>query len=126
MAFEGGIGAAGMGTGIVLAVVGIIVGALLLWLTAKIFKLSDKSFKTPLTIAAIAGVVGFVLGLIPFVNLVGWLAVIILTIWLIKTKYRVDWGRAVLAWLVYFVMSLVVMFILGMLFFGGMMMGTIG
>jgi len=126
MAFEGGMAAAGIGTGIVMAVVGIVVGALLLWLTAKIFKLSDKSFKTPLTIAAIAGVVGFVLGLIPFINMIGWLAVIVLSIWLIKTKYRVDWGRAVLVWLVYFVLSLVAMFIIGMLFFGGLMMGATG
>lgn len=127
MVLQLGMAAAGMGVGVVLAVIGIVLGAVFLWLSAaKIFKLSDKSFVTPLTIAAITGVVGFVLGLIPFVNMIGWLVTIILAIWLIKTKYRVDWGRAVLVWLVYFVLSLIAMFIVGLLFFGGLMMGMGG
>lgn len=121
---------AGLGIGLmlVMALVGIVVGAFLLWLSAKIFKLSDTSFMTPLIIAAIAVAVGVVLNLIPFVNYIGWLVVIVLTVWLIKTKYNVDWGKAILVWLVYAVLSFAVMAIIGLVFLGGMfgMMGLGG
>jgi hypothetical protein len=122
----GMMGGLGIGLGLLMAIVGIVVGALLLWLTAKIFKLSDKSFMTPLIIAAIAGAVGFVLGLIPFINRVSWLVVIILAIWLIRSRYGLGWGKSILVWLVYFVLSLVVMFVIGMIFLGGGMMAMPG
>jgi len=112
---------AGLGIGLmlVMALVGIVVGAFFLWLSAKIFKLSDTGFMTPLIIAAIAGVVGIVLNLIPFVNYIGWLVTIVLTVWLIKTKYNVDWGKSILVWLVYAVLSFAVMAIIGLVFLGG-------
>lgn len=112
---------AGLGIGLmlVMALVGIVVGAFFLWLSAKIFKLSDTSFMTPLIIAAIAVAVGIVLNLIPFVNYIGWLVVIVLTVWLIKTKYNVDWGKAILVYLVYAVLSFAVMAIVGLVFLGG-------
>ena len=116
---------AGFGLSLVMTIIGILLGALFLWISAKIFKLRDKSFKTPLIIAAIVGVVGFILGIIPIVNMFGWIVAIALAIWLIKTKYSVDWVKAILVWLVYFVLSIVagmiVAFVIGGLFLGGMM-----
>ncbi len=114
----GMMGELGMGAAVVLTLVGIVLGAVFLWLSARIFKLHDKSFMTPLTIAAIVGVVGYILGLIPFVNMVGGLVTIVLGVWLIKDKYRLHWGKAVLVWLVYFALAIVAMLVIMMLFFG--------
>lgn len=128
MVLQVGMMAAGIGLSIVMAVIGILLGAVFLWLSAaKIFKLSDKSFMTPLTIAAIVGVVGFVLGFIPVVRgVISWIVTIILGVWLIKSKYRVDWGKAILVWLVYFILSLVAAFLIGLIFLGGMMGAMMG
>lgn len=117
----GMMGATTLGWGLLMAIVGIVLGAVFLWVSAKLFKLRDQSFMTPLTISAIAGAVGFVLGMIPFVNMVSWVLVIILALWLIKTRYNIAWGKAILVWLVYFVLSLVAMGIIGIVFMGGMM-----
>lgn len=125
----GMMGAAAGAMAIVFAVIGIAINSLFLWLSAaKIFKLKDKSFKKPFIIALIAGVVGFVLGYIPVVRgWIGWVLVSALIIWLVKDRYRTDWPKAVLVWLVYFVLSMIAAFIVltvilgGMMGFGGMM-----
>jgi hypothetical protein len=120
----GMMGPLGAGMGIVMSVVGIVISALFLWLSAaKIFKTKDKTWMTPLVISVIAGVVGFVLGLVPVLNMLSWLVVIVLTMYLIKSKYRVDWMKSFLIWLVAAVLSFVAFFIIGTLFFGGLMMG---
>jgi hypothetical protein len=113
---------AGLGLGLVSAVIGIFIGAVFLWVTAaKIFKLKDKSFKTPLIISAIAGVVSFVLKLLPL-GIISSLVVILLGVWLVKTRYHVDWVKSILVWLVNFVLAAVVMFVLAFVF-GGMFAG---
>ena len=93
-------------------IAGIVVGAVFLWLSARIFTMRDKSFITPLIIVAIAGAVGFVLNLIPRVNYISWLVVIVLTVLLIKMKYNKDWGKTALVWLVFTVLSLEALLIL--------------
>lgn len=123
MAFGPGMMGAGIGAGLVMAVVGILLGALFLWISAaKIFKMKDKSFKTPLTIAAIVGVVSYVLGFVPLLNMLGAVVAIVLAVWLIKTRYNVDWVKAILVWLVYFVLSIVAGMIIAFLI-GGMVVG---
>ena len=117
-------GVLGLSMGLVMLIVGIVVGAFFLWLSAaKLFKLRDKSFATPITIVAIVQVVSFVIGMIPVVNMIGWLVAIVLEIWLIKSKYGVDWGKSILVWLVAFVLTLVVMGVIALLFLGSMMAG---
>jgi hypothetical protein len=123
MVFQIGMMAAGAGIGLVLALIGIVIGAFFLWMSARVFKLRDRSFTTPLIIAAIANITGYVLGLIPFLNLLTVLIVILLTIWLIKSRYRVGWGTSILVWLVYFILSIAVMAGIVLLFFGGVMAG---
>ncbi len=117
----GMMGAPQLGGALVSAILGIALGAVILWLTGRIFKLKNKSFTTPLIISAIAGAVGFVMGFIPVLNMLTALVVIVLTVWLIKTRYKVDWLKAILVGLVYFVLSLIMIGIIGLLFFGGMM-----
>jgi hypothetical protein len=112
--------------GIVMAVVGLFVGAFFLWLSAaKIFKMKDKSFKTPLVISLIVSVVGYVLGIIPAIR--AWLTtliVIVLAVWLVKSNYKTDWGKAILVWIVYYVLMIVVMAIIGMIFIGSAIAGA--
>lgn len=117
------VGALGLSMGLVMLIVSIVVGAFFLWLSAKLFKLRDKSFVTPLTIVAIVQVVSFVIGLIPVVNVIGWLVAIVLEVWLIMSKYSLGLGKSILVWLVAFVLTLVVMGVIALLFLGSMMAG---
>ncbi len=106
--------------GLVMAIVSLLVGALFLWLSAaKIFKLKDKSFKTPLIISLIVSIVGYVLGLIPAISAwITMIVVIVLAVWLVRSNYNVGWGKAILVWLVYYVLLVIAMAILGMIFVG--------
>lgn len=96
----------------------VFVDALILWLVIdKILKYSEKwnkGFKTTLEIAAIAGLVSFVLsviiavlGVLPYFwgkSLIGWIFLVIplgVMLWLIKRTYHLEWGKAVIAWLVF-------------------------
>jgi hypothetical protein len=112
----------------------IFLGALMLMISTKIFKLSDTSYKSALWVVAILAVAGFILGLIfgfiPFLTgLAGSIIVfilisVLLAMYLIKTKYNLDWAKAALVWLVYLVLSLVVGFIVGLIL--GVIMVAIG
>ncbi len=111
--------------GIVMAIVGLFVGAFFLWLSAaKIFKTKDKSFKTPLIISLIVSVVSYVLGLLTLHALINLIIVIVLAVYLVKSNYKVDWGKAVLIWIVYYVLLIVAMAIIGMIFIGSMVGGA--
>jgi hypothetical protein len=112
--------------GIIMAIVGLLVGAFFLWLSAaKIFRMKDKSFKTPLVISLIVSVVGYILGMITAIN--SWITlivVIVLAVYLVKSNYRVDWGKAILIWIVYYVLMIVAMAIIGMIFIGSAIAGA--
>jgi len=105
---------------VIIAVVMIFLSALLLMLSAKIFKLKDKSYMTALKITAIVYVVNFVLALIGMFSLslaivmsvLSFLVLILLAMYLIKTFYKIAWGKAALTWLVWFILSLIVGFII--------------
>ncbi|MBI4150962.1 hypothetical protein HY492_02440 [Candidatus Woesearchaeota archaeon] len=113
--------AVGFVGGLIFAVIGILISSVLLWITAKLFKLKG-GFSVAFMIALIVGVVSFlaqwILGLIPFIGaFLGPLVSLVLAIWLgitqIKGKYKVDTGKAVLVWLVWFIMSVVLGMIVG-------------
>jgi len=117
------LGALGVSMGLVMLVLSIAVGAFFLWLSARIFDLRDKSFGTPMSIAAIVYVVSFLLGFVPVLNYFSGAVLIVLEVWLIRSKYQVGLGKSVMVWLVTFVLSLVVMAVLAMLLFGSMIAG---
>ncbi len=126
----------GLVSGLIFTVIGIIVSSILLWITAKIFQLKG-SFGIAFMIALLVGIVSFLaqwlIGFIPFVGaFLGPLVSLVLSIFLgitqIKSKYHVETGKAVLVWLVWFIMSVVLMgiiaFVLGAIFVGaGLAMG---
>jgi hypothetical protein len=117
------LGALGVSMGLVMLVLSIAVGAFFLWLSARIFDLRDKSFGTPMTIAAIVYVVSFILGFVPVLSYFSGAVLIVLEVWLIRSKYHVSLGKSLLVWLVTFVLSIVVMAVLAMLLFGSMIAG---
>lgn len=113
----------GIGLTAVLAIVNIVIGGLLLWVAARVMKV-NKGWGIPYLIALIVGVVGFVLGLIPFAGgVLAFIVNIALGLWLIKTKYKLAWGKAVVVWLIWFIASLIVGAIIGLIvaavFIGG-------
>ena len=116
---------------LIFAIIAALVSGLLLWITAKLFKLKG-GFGVAFTIALIIGVVnwaiGFVMGFIPFVGAwLGGIISLVVSIWLgitlIKSKYHQDTSKAVVVWLVWFVLSMVATFILAFIA-GVLLVGT--
>lgn len=115
--------------GLITTVIGILVSALILMVVARMFKLSDKSYKTALFVAGIAGIANYVLQLIGLkgtlmtsLSIVG--VGIAMTLWLIKYKYSLDWGKSALVWLVYFLIGIAVGWITVVVI--GIIAGTLG
>lgn len=122
---------------LIFTVIAAVLSGLLLWLTAKLFKLKG-GFGTAFVIALLVGIVnwaiGFVFGFVPLVGawlggVVSFVVSIVMGVMLIKSKYRQDTGKAVVVWLVWFVLSMIATFILafiaGILFVGaGLAMGA--
>lgn len=113
---------------LITALITIPLNGLLLMLTTMIFKVADQSYKTAIKVTAILGAIGFVIGIIgPLTNMpslsagliimvVQWVLVsILLALWLIKSNYQLDWGKTLLVWLVWFIMSIVAYFIIAMI-----------
>ena len=109
---------------LILAVVTIPISALLLMLSTKFFKVSDQRYMTALKTAAVTGIAGLVLSAIGALNLglalvmgvLNFILVgILLSLWLVKTFYSLDWKTAALVWLVWFVLGLVAGFIIALI-----------
>jgi hypothetical protein len=112
---------------VVSTIIVIFVNAFAIWLTVeKILRYvsyKDEGFKTALKIAAIAGLVSFVLSLVPMMNpaLVGnvglnflfFLVNAGLVLYLIKRFYELDWGKSAVAWLIVLVLGFVIGFAVG-------------
>src|SRR3989344_4233187 len=109
---------------VVMTLIMIPISALLLWLSAKVLKMDDTSYITALIVAAILGAAGFIFNVISILMpslayvlmFVSFIVVsIALALWLIKRRYDLDWKKAVLLWIVWLLLSLVVAFIVGMI-----------
>ncbi len=113
----------------IMMVVGLVVGtllsALVLWVTTKIFGIKT-GFGKPFGIAVILGLIafvwqllGFIVGLLPVVGgvlgiimmvlgIFVYLGILVIAAVLIKSRYGVDWGKALLIWLVWLVILMVI------------------
>jgi len=68
-------------------------------------------------------VIGFVLSLIGMVSVslvlimsvLNFVVMILLGMYLIKVFYKIEWGKAALTWLVWFILSLIASFIIGLI-----------
>ena len=108
---------------LILNIIMIFLGALFLMLSAKIFKLKDKSYMTPLKINAVIFVLAIIFGLIGFLGtaisiimgILAFLVYIVLAIYLIKRFYKIDWGKAALTWLIWAIFSIIAGAIIGVI-----------
>lgn len=108
------------------AVIGLILGAFLLWLATKISKPSDATFKTAFLCNAILIVIQFVFGLITtflgatqltatmIVTGVSLLVQLVASIFLVKSFYKEAWGKTLLTWVLWLVFTLIVGFFVGL------------
>ena len=112
-----------VGSQVIVAVVMIFLSALLLMISAKIFKLKDQSYMTALKIALIVYVINFILALIGLaaasvamvMTILSIIVLILLGMYLIKKYYKIAWGKAALTWLVWFILTLIVGFIIALI-----------
>lgn len=111
---------------IVSAVIGLILGAFLLWLATKISKPSDATFKTAFLCNAILIAIQFVFGLITaflgatqltatmIVTGVSLLVQLVASIFLVKSFYKEAWGKTMLTWVLWLVFTLIAGFVVGL------------
>jgi len=113
---------------IISALIMIPLNAWILMISTKIFKIADTSYRTAIKICLILGIINiafylfgfFVLRGNPILLMIGTamffivilVVSVIIAIFLIKTKYQIEWSKTVLVWLVWFVLSMIVTLII--------------
>ncbi len=108
-------------TSLILTVLLVPLGALMLKFTAKILKLEDTSYSTAFKISFILGLFWLMMPLLSYfmpsliitLYLIFSVIYIMLGIWLIKTNYNTETGRAILVIMVWSILT----FIMGILSF---------
>jgi hypothetical protein len=107
----------------------IIVISLIMWGLTRLLKFKNDGFKPAITVAAIAGIISFVLALIlvfipvqalaVVLNIVFALVVIASYLFLIRYIYKESWGRTFLLWILvmiaYIIIGAIIGLILGMI-----------
>lgn len=107
----------------------IIVISLIMWGLSKLLKFKNDGFKPAITVAAIAGIISFVLALIlvfipitalaVVLNFVFAIIVIVSYLFLIRYMYKESWGRTFLLWILvmiaYVILGAIIGLILGMI-----------
>lgn len=118
-------------TGLVSTAIFFVINGLVLRYVSKWLDFDDKSWQTAYKVAGIAAAASWLLSLIPagmaaaflvmgrvaafFVNALFTLVNAGIFVWLIKRFYYQGWGKSVLAWLIVFVVNIVLGFIVGMI-----------
>lgn len=114
------------GYGILILVVIFVVAAFFLWLGTKIAQIANATFVKALLATFLGFVAGIILGLVPAI---GWLLGIIAYIVIIKYVFATDWVKAIIAWAVSFVITVVLFAIFafaGILSIGAFMKASAG
>ncbi|MBO8174005.1 MAG: hypothetical protein H0Z18_01965 [Thermococcus sp.] len=109
MAMFGALGA----MAIVVFLVMIAIDSVFLWLGAKFAKIEDASFGK----AFIATLGGFIVSAIvgAIIPYIGGLLGLIAFLWIVKTVFNTDWGKAIIAWLFAIVIAIILMIIIGVI-----------
>ena len=116
-------GALGMGIvgGILGLVIFILLGALFLWIAAKLVKVEGASYGKAILVTIVgfiaAGIVNFILAFIPVIGwILGFIAAILIFVFIIQKFFATTFGKAFLVWLIDIIISIVVSVILGIIF----------
>ena len=95
---------------ILIFLIAVVIDSVFLWLGAKFAKIEDASFGKAF-IAALGGlIVSAVIGAtIPHI---GRLLGLIAFLWIVKTVFNTDWGKAIIAWLFAIVIAILLMIVI--------------
>ncbi|MGD2247198.1 MAG: hypothetical protein PVF58_02245 [Candidatus Methanofastidiosia archaeon] len=93
-------------------IVNLIVYTIVLHIAATLAKIEDTTIMKAFIAALIAAIIGLILGL---VSIWGGLIALVIAIVIIKYVYDTSWGKAVLTWIIFIVVSIIIGFILGLL-----------
>ncbi|MBD3259765.1 hypothetical protein GF371_04005 [Candidatus Woesearchaeota archaeon] len=103
----------------------IIINALILWGISHWLKFKDQGMKTAFLVAVIAGIIAFVLGLIPTfmgaiaaavaLNLIFMIVNVVILLLLIRYFYKESWGRSAIAWILLIVADIIIGAIIGLI-----------
>ncbi len=99
------------------ALIGVVVSAIVLWLfSAYVYGNKNKNFITAFFIALIVQAVTYVLGLFPytFMKNIDLALTTIISFSLVKYLYKLKWVKALLVWLTWFVIVLVISYTLNL------------
>lgn len=116
-------GALGMGIvgGILGLIIFILLGALFLWIAAKIVKIEGASYGKSILVTIVgfiaAGIVNFILAFIPVIGwILGIIVAILVMVFIIQKFFATTFGKAFLVWLIDVVLSIIVGVIFGVIF----------
>jgi len=76
-------------------------------LGAKLAGIEDVTLGKSMIAVVGGGILALLIGWIP---IIGWILGILVYIWVIKTVFNTDWGKATIAWLMTIVVETIVMF----------------
>jgi len=94
-------------------VVTLVLGTIVLHVAARLVKIDDATIMKAFLVALISAILGLILG---YAGTLGGLLGLIIAIVLIKFIYDTSWGKAVFAWIIYFVLLIILVFLVGMIF----------
>ena len=99
---------AAMGFMAVIAIlIALVIAGFFLMLGAKLAGIEDVTLGKSMIAVVGGGILALLIGWIP---IIGWILGILVYIWVIKTVFNTDWGKATIAWLMTIVVETIVMF----------------
>ncbi len=117
-----------LGTFLIVLVIAVLVGTFFMWIGAKIAGVasSKANFGNSLLAAIGAAVVTWIIsalfaGIVGIGAIIGFVIGVILSILVIKSVFKIDWGKAFLVWLFHLVAQVLVFFIAAMTFAGALL-----
>jgi|Deesub1362B_J571_1020462.scaffolds.fasta_scaffold00031_95 hypothetical protein len=98
---------------VIVFLVMIAIDSVFLWIGARFAKIEDASFGKAFIATLVGMLLSGILGNI--IPVIGGLIGLIAFLWVVKTVFNTNWGKAVIAWLFAIVVAFVLMIIVGII-----------
>lgn len=92
---------------VIVILIALVIAGFFLMLGAKLAGIEDVTLGKSMIAVVGGGILALLIGWIP---IIGWILGILVYIWVIKTVFNTDWGKATIAWLMTIVVETIVMF----------------
>ncbi|NJE25732.1 hypothetical protein E3E22_03660 [Thermococcus sp. MV5] len=92
---------------VIVVLIALVIAGVFLMLGAKFAGIKDVTLGKSMIAVVGGGILALLMGWIP---IIGWILGILMYIWVIKTVFNTDWGKATIAWLMTIVVEIIVMF----------------